>query len=203
MLPLILFMFIILLFSVTRALSSAWLNRQQIPNSNRINRKTESERTKWKWNLMRGSWVVLTANKLFVPLHLNFKMDIINWIECFSSSSISLCARDWETQWQTATQRNRWNDVCGAAVCTKHIQMKRTSIKISSDCLLNSMACKAIHIFVQCYSWKVKKLIQTSRFYICNTHPLLWWTLNWNAPMSVDSPYRSVLLCFVRLESIH
>lgn len=111
-------------------------------------------------------------------------MDIIEIIELNASVRAQWADAQFKVErgWIDRDREYKWC-VRQCNVRTAH-STERTSIKIFQDCLPNSIACKAIHIFVQCYSWKVKKLIQTRLF----THvipSIITVPLNWNAPMRV------------------
>lgn len=91
-------------------------------------------------------------------------MDIIEIIELNASVRAQWADAQFKVErgWIDRDREYKWR-VRQCNVRTAH-STERTSIKIFQDCLPNSIACKAIHIFVQCYSWKVKKLIQTRLF---------------------------------------
>lgn len=116
-------------------------------------------------------------------------MDIIEIIELNASVRAQWADAQFKVErgWIDRDREYKWR-VRQCNVRTAH-STERTSIKIFQDCLPNSIACKAIHIFVQCYSWKVKKLIQTRLF----THvipSIITVPLNWNAPMRVGLIFR-------------
>lgn len=95
---------------------------------------------------------------LFRSSHLNSKWIQSIEIECFWFVALML------QMMRAAHRMKRENDVCG--VCIKPFNKREYKYQDLSR-LFNQFycaVCKAIHIFVQCYSWKVKKLIQTSLF---------------------------------------